>query len=72
MLILSPDGTQMFVDASFYAPTQKRFLHDHLDCLVAHGFLSSGYSDAGSPTYRITRRGAKFIELTQQNQTDKG
>jgi len=71
MLILSPDGTQMFVDASFYAPVEQRFLHDDLDSLVAHGFLSPGRSDAGSPTYRIKRRGAKFIELAQHSQTDK-
>jgi hypothetical protein len=70
LLILSPDDTQMFVDVSFYAPAEPRFLHDDLNSLVAHGFLSSEYSGS-DPAYRITRRGAKFVELTQKKETEE-
>jgi|SRR5581483_5643414 len=62
VLILSPDGEQMMVDGRFYASDEQRFLHDDLDALVAHGLFSVGYSGS-DPIYRITRRGAKFVEL---------
>jgi hypothetical protein len=70
LLILSPDDTQMFVDGSFYASTEPRFLHDDLNSLVVHDFLSPGYSGS-DPTYRITRQGAKFVELAQRKATDE-
>ena len=65
VLILSPDGEQMMVDGRFYASGEQRFLHDDLDALVAHGLFSQGYSGSDS-IYRITRRGAKFVELQTQ------
>ena len=62
LLVVTPDGEHMMVDGRFYASSEQRFLHDDLDALVAHGLLSPGYSGSDA-TYRITRRGAKFVEL---------
>lgn len=67
LLILSPDGEQMLVDARCYASSEQRFLHDDLDALVTHGLLSQG--SGSDEIYRITRRGAKLVELEAEKES---
>jgi len=61
--LFAPGDGQLFVGDRFYRSADPRFLHDDLDSLVAYGFFSIGYSNEGKPYYRLTRRGAKFVEM---------
>jgi hypothetical protein len=63
-LFIPPAGEgQMFVDSAVYAAAVPRFLHDDLDSLVAHGLFSPAHTAHGETYWRLTRQGARFVEL---------
>ncbi len=68
MLFIPPgDTTQLLVDNYVYSSSDNgRFLQDDLETLVSFGMLITGYSGS-TPSYKITRRGAKLIELLPQD-----
>jgi hypothetical protein len=54
---------KLIVDACFYAAEDPRFLQDDITSLILSGFLLVLHTDRGEPYYRLTRRGAKFVEI---------
>ena len=54
---------QLIIDADFYAAEDPRFLQDDITSLIARDFFLVLHTDGGEPYYKLTRRGARFIEL---------
>jgi hypothetical protein len=54
---------KLIVDAYLYAAEDPRFLQDDITSLIARGFFLVRHTDRGEPYYKLTRRGAKFVDL---------
>jgi hypothetical protein len=54
---------KLIVDACFYAAEDPRFLQDDLASLVSRGFFLVMHTSRGELYYKLTRCGAKFVEL---------
>jgi hypothetical protein len=61
---------KLFVDAYVYAAEDSRFLHDDITSLIARGFFLVMHTDRGEPYYKLTRRGAKFVELLANSEEE--
>jgi hypothetical protein len=63
---------KLIVDAYLYAAADPRFLQDDIASLIASGFLLVMETARGEAYYKLTRRGAKFVELLPSIETDSG
>jgi len=61
--LAAPGEGQIFVDGSFYQATDERFVDDDLRTLAQHGFVTPGSRSSTGKYFKLTRRGAKLVEL---------
>ncbi len=69
-LFIPGEADKLIVDAYFYAAADRRFLQDDLTSLVSRGFFLVKHSGGGEPYYKLTRRGAKFVDLIPDSEQE--
>jgi hypothetical protein len=68
--LAAPGEGQIIVDNFLYEAVDKRFLDDDLRTLAQHGFVTPGSRSSTGKYFKLTRRGAKLIELLPPGNND--